>query len=327
VTFSGYTGSSTLRQFPALVRIPAGSPIYQDCAADGSDIRFVDAEGYTVDHEIDTWDANGESLIWVRVPQLEGTSTALRMYFRCRGENVAVNPRNVWAYAGFKGVWHFSGSNADSSPNALVCGNSSTPPSFTAVGSVGTAFSSSGSAFVQTANDPRWANYGSDLTLSCWAKVNSIGYRRIITSKKVHTDANGFEFTIQNSATRYNTIGDGSYTKYQSVLDGADCSEAPVYVTSVMSNGGVTLYSNGIVTGASANSCTLTPSTQVLALGKFPDSGNAGWNGTLDEMRLRWGASSADWVAADYATQYNANFAVLGEIEKINTLGTTVIFR
>ncbi len=327
VTFSGYTGSSTLRQFPALVRIPAGSPIYRDCAADGSDIRFADAEGYLVDHEIDTWNANGESLIWVRVPQLEGTSTALRMYFRCRGENVAVNPRNVWAYAGFKGVWHFSGSNADSSPNALVCGNSSTPPSFTAAGSVGTAFSSSGSAFVQTANDPRWANYGSDLTLSCWAKVNSIGYRRIITSKKVHTDANGFEFTIQNSATRYNTIGDGSYAKYQSVLDGADCSEAPVYVTSVMSNGGVTLYSNGIVTGASTNSCTLTPSTQVLALGKFPDSGNAGWNGTLDEMRLRWGASSADWVAADYATQYNANFAVLGEIEKINTLGTTVIFR
>ena len=327
VTFSGYTGSSTLRQFPALVRIPAGSPIYQDCAADGSDIRFADTEGYTVDHEIDTWNANGESLIWVRVPQLEGATTALQMYFRCRGTNVVVNPRNVWSYAGYKGVWHFSGSNADSSPNALVCENSSTPPSFTAVGSVGAAFSSGGSAFVQVANDPRWANYGSDLTLSCWAKVNSIAYRRIFTSKKVHTDANGFEFTIQNTATNYNTIGDGSYTKYQSVLLGADCSTAPVYVTSVMSNGGVTLYSNGIVTGASTNSCTLTPSTRVLGLGKFPDSGNAGWSGTLDEMRLRWGASSADWVAADYATQYNANFAVLGEIEKINTLGTTVIFR
>ena len=327
VTFSGYTGSSTLRQFPALVRIPAGSPIYQDCAADGSDIRFADAEGYAVDHEIDTWNVNGESLIWVRVPQLEGTTTSLRMYFRCRGTSVAVNPRNVWAYAGFKGVWHFSGSNADSSPNALVCENSNPAPSFTADGSVGTAFSSTGSAFVQAANDPRWANYGSDLTLSCWAKVNSIGYRRIFTSKKVHTDANGFEFTIQNSATRYNTIGDGSYAKYQSVLDGADCSAAPVYVTSVMSNGGVTLYSNGAVTGASVNSCTLTPSTQVLGLGKFPDSGNAGWNGTLDEMRLRWGASSADWVAADYATQYNADFAVLGEIEKINTQGTTVILR
>ena len=327
VTFSGYTGSSTLRQFPALVRIPAGSPIYQDCAADGNDIRFADVEGYTVDHEIDTWNANGESLIWVRVPQLEGATTALQMYFRCRGTNVVVNPRNVWSYAGYKGVWHFSGSNADSSPNALVCENSSTPPSFTAAGSVGTAFSSGGSAFVQVANDPRWANYGSDLTLSCWAKVNSIAYRRIFTSKKVHTDANGFEFTIQNTATNYNTIGDGSYTKYQSVLRGADCSVGPVYMTSVMSNRGVTLYSNGIVTGESTNSCTLTPSTRVLGLGKFPDSGNAGWHGTLDEMRLRWVASTADWVAADYATQYNANFAVLGEIEKINTLGTTVILR
>ena len=327
VTFVGYAGSSTLWQFPALVRIPAGSPIYQDCAADGSDIRFVDAEGYLVDHEIDTWNANGESLIWVRVPQLEGTSTALLMYFCCRGENVSVNPRNVWAYAGFKGVWHFSGSNADSSPNALVCENSSTPPSFSAVGSVGTAFSSTGSAFVQTANDPRWANYGSDLTLSCWAKANSVGYSRIITSKNAFNDANGFELTLQNSATIYNTIGDGSYAKFQSELNGANCSASPVYVTSVMSNGGVTLYSNGAVTGTSTDSCPLTPSTRALGLGKFPGSSNAGWNGTLDEMRLRWIASSADWVAADYATQCNASFAVLGEIEKINTPGMTLFIR
>ncbi len=94
-----------------------------------------------------------------------------------------------------------------------------------------------------------------------------------------------------------------------------------------MSGGGVKLYSNGVLAGEKAGVCPLTPSTRELGLGKFPGSGNAGWVGTLDEMRLRWGASSADWVAADYATQNDAGFAVLGEVEKINTLGTTFLLR
>ena len=323
VTFQGYAGSTTLRHFPALVRIPAGSPIYSDCAADGSDIRFADTEGYMVDHEIDTWNANGESLIWVRVPQLAGTDTALRMYFRCQGENVAVNPRNVWRYAGYKGVWHFSGSNADSSPNALVCSNSSTPPSFTAAGQVGTAFSGEES-FVQTPNDPRWAAYGSELTLSCWVKASAAGYNRIITSKNDYTDEGGFEFTMQNAENRYNVIGTGNH---QNAFYADNCVEAPVYLTAVMSNGGVEQYSNGVCTNVAPGNCPLAPSTRVLGLGKFPGSSNYGWRGTIDEIRLRWAASSADWVVADYATQYDAEFAVLGEIEKINAQGAMLIFR
>ena len=324
VTFSGYSGGSPLRQFPALVRIPAGSPIYSECAADGSDIRFADAEGYVVDHEIDTWNANGESLIWVRVPKLEGTATALRMYFRCRGKNVPFNPRNVWTFAGYKGVWHFSGTNADSSPNALVCSNSGTPPSFTAVGQVGTAFSGHNS-FVRVQNDPCWAAYGSNLTLSCWVKAAAVGYNRIITTKNVHTDTDGFELTTQNAENRYNVIGDGANSQNTFYAD--NCYVAPVYLTAVMSNGGVGQYSNGVCTNVAAGKCPLAPSTRELGLGKFPGSGNAGWNGTLDEIRLRWAASSADWVAADYATQHDDGFSVLGDIEKINTLGTTVILR
>ena len=58
MTVSGYTGASTLANFPVLVRI---SPerisgfSYADCAADGADIAFEDAQGNALDHEIDTW--------------------------------------------------------------------------------------------------------------------------------------------------------------------------------------------------------------------------------------------------------------------------------
>ena len=71
ITVSGYAGSTTLANFPVLVRLAANSPsgfAYADCAADGSDIRFADADGDLIPHEIDTWKTDGESLIWVQVP-------------------------------------------------------------------------------------------------------------------------------------------------------------------------------------------------------------------------------------------------------------------
>ena len=74
ITVSGYAGSTPLANFPVLVRLAANSPDgfdYGDCAADGSDLRFADANGDLIPHEIDTWnDASGESLVWGRLALL-----------------------------------------------------------------------------------------------------------------------------------------------------------------------------------------------------------------------------------------------------------------
>ena len=78
ITLAGYAGASTLTNFPVLVKLAAGSPAgfdYADCAADGSDLHFADADGVLLPHEIDTWNTNGASFVWVRVPRLSGTDT------------------------------------------------------------------------------------------------------------------------------------------------------------------------------------------------------------------------------------------------------------
>lgn len=331
VTFSGYAGSSRLVNFPALVRIPAGSPVYGLCAADGGDIRFADADGYAVPHEIDTWNTSGESLIWVRVPKLEGTSTTLRMFFRLKGETVAIDSHDVWKYAGYKGVWHFSGSNKESAIG-LTCNNSNPAPTYTEPGAVGTAFNSVTNAsakvkFVTVVNDLRWSNYGSELTLSAWVNTRTIGTGRIFSAKQSYQSATGFEFTIQYDAAKYNTIGAGA-SNQQNTLNGVSCLNTFTYMTSVISDNSVTLYSNGDYSAKRSGYCPMTPSSYNMRLGASGGSSSGGaWDGMLDEMRLRWGKSSADWVAADYATQHNASFAVFGEIEDINTHGTTILFR
>ena len=79
---SGYTGTETLETFPLLVRISperiAGFA-YADCAADGSDISFALEDGTVLAYDVDTWNAEGESLVWVSIPNFKD---GVSFYFR-----------------------------------------------------------------------------------------------------------------------------------------------------------------------------------------------------------------------------------------------------
>ncbi|MBR2981640.1 MAG: DUF2341 domain-containing protein, partial [Kiritimatiellae bacterium] len=88
ITFSGYAGEETLTDFPALVRLNTSTIAnfsYDDFLAKDAngvpaDLRFTDAIGTVLDYEIDTWNAEGESLVWVRVPTLTKT-TKISAYY------------------------------------------------------------------------------------------------------------------------------------------------------------------------------------------------------------------------------------------------------
>ena len=106
VTFSGYSGLSTLVDFPVLIRLSKALNDfdYAKCQlAGGGDLRFSDAAGNLLDSEVDTWNINGESLVWVKVPQLT-RETTITAYYGC-SDPAVVKPANVWS-AGYVGVWH-----------------------------------------------------------------------------------------------------------------------------------------------------------------------------------------------------------------------------
>ena len=106
IKFSGYVGSTTLTDFPALVRLSAARNgfDYDSCKLpDGGDLRFADAQGNLLASEIDTWNTNGESLVWVKVPSFNAT-TQIAAYYGCETPGTA-NSRGVWSN-GYEGVWH-----------------------------------------------------------------------------------------------------------------------------------------------------------------------------------------------------------------------------
>ena len=124
-TVSGYTGASALEDFPVLIRISqsiAGFS-YADCAANGTDLRFTDARGELLQHEIESWNTSGESVVWVKVPRLSGTTTAVYMYYGASASATlpAVTARNVWTK--YVTVIHGGSGISDSSPKALAVAN------------------------------------------------------------------------------------------------------------------------------------------------------------------------------------------------------------
>ena len=75
---SGYSGASSLVNFPVLVKFATNRVdqfYYQDFKVNASDLRFTDSDGNEIPYEIDTWNTNGTSVVWVSAPSLTSATT------------------------------------------------------------------------------------------------------------------------------------------------------------------------------------------------------------------------------------------------------------
>ena len=112
IAFPGYTRAEALLNIPLLVVLStnrAGFSYRQFASRTGGDLRFTDATGsWAIPHEIEDWNTNGFSSVWVRVPQLSGSSDFIWAYW---GNPAETNPPAyctngaVWSQ-NFELVWH-----------------------------------------------------------------------------------------------------------------------------------------------------------------------------------------------------------------------------
>lgn len=113
VTFAatGYDGGETLEHFPVLVHLSEATvPGFGYDGVDPAEIRFATADGALLAHEVETWDPDGLSTVWVALPSLAGTNTAFTMHWKpYERAGVPAQPvHRVWHYAGYECVWHLN---------------------------------------------------------------------------------------------------------------------------------------------------------------------------------------------------------------------------
>jgi len=324
-TVGGYAGSTTLANFPVLVRLAANSPVgfnYEDCVADGSDIRFTDVNGIMIPHEIDTWDPTGTSLVWVCVSKLSGKATELTMYYGAAdpASLPSVTSADVWTNANYNAVWHFSG-DAKESANGLTDSGSSGNPTYTATTfGVGTCFKTTGNTTLGYNVDAKWTTLGegSTLTVSAWSKYDNAtpNYNRMLSCMSDWAKPAGWELTIQNASVDQITVGSSSKSQYQYTASGVGPGSGNVYLTAVYNEDGNTqLYVNGALAYSKTLNNVVTP-TEKLWIGSLNGTGNF-WNGSLDEIRIHRDAESADWVKACYDTMASASFVTMDDVTAV----------
>ncbi|MGI6099829.1 MAG: DUF2341 domain-containing protein [Kiritimatiellia bacterium] len=216
ITTQGYAGNAPLTNFPLLVRLSTAITnfSYTMCRPDGADLVFYDANHNILPHEIDTWNTNGTTLVWVCVPELTATTT-LRLYF---GTPSATPPAyttdgSTWSPANFRGVWHFAsitsgGVTPDSSASGLdSTANKSNVSTARVDGIIGNCVLNSdgtgncGAGFL-TANYNHLA-VGNTFTISGWCRHRNTTptWERVFSRKSGYT-GNGFEAELVSGSKK-----------------------------------------------------------------------------------------------------------------------------
>lgn len=287
ITVAGYAGESTLEDFPVLVRFSAAQFPQLNVgmmAADGSDIRFYDAAGNEIAHQIEKWDASGESLIWVKVPELSGTATKIMMKWGKVGARTTTNA-DTWN-DDYVGVWHVEGLGSEASAV-----NSTRNSGLDAVNNAG--------QFTVSCFD----NYLSDCqtyTYSGWYRLNAkhTGAYAMFGYVKYGT---GGDYVSESGDTLITTKDQGE--DWLSHISSAPFVSDWQYVSMTSTKeGGYIVYLNGEQKDSGTMVCSARPDKTL------PYSLAAYGGDYVQEARVSRVPRSADWVKAEYDTQSSASF-------------------
>ena len=345
VSFTGYAGGETLANFPVLVKVSESGISgfrYADCLkSNGGDLRFADAAGNLLASEVDTWDTNGVSLVWVKVPSLTA-ATEITAYY---GWNIApaVAASNVWAN-GYVGVWHLNESAAplaESSGVSTPFAEGQVAPGYGAEGVLGKSVdfvtNDSGTQYtrLEAADDDDLDGFD-DFTVEYWTRQATFrsGQYACILSKRNASGADSQEswMVCQTDSTQhpacYIRPNDGGNRTDMSATRRPEANQwTHQAYTRVKTTGKQIWYFDGdsAANATSGNLSTLLAGTATLKLG-----GGAYQNsfpGSIDEVRISNVARSADWVKASHDTATESAFAVYGAAKENGRKGMIIVIR
>lgn len=305
VDLAGYAGATTLTNFPVLVRLantPGGFRYDQSATASGADLCFTDAtRTQRLDHEVEEWNTNGTSTVWVRVPRLASPSDHIWMLWGSPHLE-APAASTVWT-SSFAGVWHLAAPLADSTPNHNDGINSGAT---VAGGLIGPAGRFAGGQYVDVGTAGASAHQG---TVSAWARFTGAGASsEYVFGHRTGSDNNRI-YLRRNNGLFSPGMGDklGS-ALYESGAIGTNWT----HLAMTWDRGACRVYRNGqpVGSGTYADFASLGA---VASIGSLVTTHTFLWSGDIDEVRLSSTPRSADWLRACWSNQCaNSQFARLG---------------
>jgi alpha-galactosidase len=304
ITFAGYSSSETLTNFPALVVFGTnltgnGFSYSQMASTNGWDLVFLNSDQtQPLNYEIEKWDTNGSSYVWVQVPQLTNNASIWVIWGDAALASVpqpSMTNGTVWGN-GYAGVWHLANGTFLSGQDSTVNGYNGAVNNAVATNGMidGAAWFNGANAYLDlgTAENPL---SNQQLTMSAW--VFPKGGTVIMMKGNDATSASyGLEW-LGNTTLLFTF---GSTTDWLS--DGGSTPPNQwSHITGIINGNNKYLYVNGLLKASDTFSGTLSASALSLWLGaQNRPAYNYWFNGALDEVRMSSLARSANWVWAEY---------------------------
>ena len=310
IDFNGYAGASTLTNFPALIRLAEGTGgfSYADCALPGGqDVRFSLGDGVELPSQVVSWDANGTSEFYVRVPELTAATRILVFW-----GNAAAGARDTAATPFAQDDYILSWSLEDEGDVAFDATLSSSygiavngPTKVTGVVGKAMSFDGAASQYVRLAAGVRYpVEVHQTFTYEGWARWSDLpaknsgifglsynGYHAgsfvaLATSGKISIkDGNG---QLQKSATSQTTPATDTW--HHLMLSRNDA------------NGVATLYIDGVQAAQTTQPYVRPMNGYSFGAGYCQERQfNAPFTGLVDELRISTVCRGADYATAVYS--------------------------
>jgi hypothetical protein len=307
-------GTEDLENFPVPVSLDASRVV----SSNGKDLRFVDAAGALLSHEIDEWSAGGTSIAWVRVPKLVAGRQGFWMYSGNPAAE-ALPATATWA-AAYAGVWHFAGAAGD----ATAAHRDGEPHVRFVPGRLGraAAFDSGAKEYVKLPDDSSLVSGARAVTVSMWLQhagavrdnqdiilgvgtASTTGHLSrvsIAVSPQLGfvSEANPDEGPYEVLTSAGNAAANGQWHHFAAVIDVAAKT--------------MTVYKDGAQLGAAYKgkwtaAAFPTTASNRTTIGCEEDRSKSYFNGMIDELRVQTTARSPAWIAAEARAMELASFA------------------
>ena len=318
LTFNNATSPATLTNFPVLVNLTNGVNIeHSITSATGADLRFVAADGTLLDHEIDVWDRDASSVVWVRIPSITaGTASEyIYMYYGNPTATSTQNPTGVWN-TNYVNVNHMNSTLRDSSPTANHATDSGTTD---ASGKIGRARRYNGTS--SNVSHPATGMLSTAGTVLIWARPTAFPAATQQTyafSHRIGALDNRTYLLVRNSgAVQEYRIGIGDQ------FNNANTQTGEVFVQNAWhmlamtwSAGASATYLNGNPTATATGAFTWAGGVNtIFHTGQYTGGGEF-WTGELDELRVLNSAQPAAWIRAQYLSMTGA-FVTYSSAERL----------
>ena len=299
---------------------------YADVTETG--FEFVDADGNILPWELDTWDTEGESVVWVKVPSYcEGAAITARY----GGTFANARPAATGVWSGYTGVWHLGdldatsstyGSYPNSTATAGIDGEKAEASVADEKGVLGKSVMISqstskqgegyklGGVFVSDSGAGSPLDLGDTFAISGWFKHKDFDYYydKLFGKRKKASNQespNGaFAIEIGNNGSEHNVTACGAASNATKLNFKTSLKNSWSHIAFVYEGKFCRVYQNGSLIGTSAI-VEVTNNNAPLCFGNLTGgygngTGDSAWAGWIDEVRLADGVLSAEYLAAEY---------------------------